>query len=241
MKNSEKSLYVSRQTDDKPEIFHSIQGEGISSGTPAVFLRLALCNLKCTWCDTKYAWDWEHYDQKKEVIGISISEIEESIFSFGCKHLVVTGGEPLVQQNGLSKLLVDLKGKGFYIEIETNGTIIPKDNCVDLVNQWNVSPKLGNSGNPRHLREISNAYAFFTYLSSSYFKYIIQTEHDLNEVQSLTEKYEIPKERVILMPEATNSETLIRRSRWLTKICQDKGYKFSTRLHILLWGNKRGV
>jgi len=241
MNNSEKLLYVSRQTGGQPEIFHSIQGEGINIGVPAVFLRLALCNLKCIWCDTKYTWDWEHYDRKQEVIGMSIPKIEESILAFGCRHLVITGGEPLVQQNDLSELLVNLKENGFYIEIETNGTIIPDDKCINSVDQWNVSPKLGNSSNPRHLREISDVYSVFSKLPSSYFKCVIQTEHDLSEVQDLIQKYEIPKEKVILMPEASGGETLIERGRWLAETCLHKGCKFSTRLHILLWGNRRGV
>lgn len=239
--NGEELLNISRQADGQPEIFHSIQGEGINIGMPTVFLRLAFCNLKCSWCDTKYTWDWEHYNRKQEVIRMSIQEVEESILVLGCRHLVVTGGEPLLQQKDLSELLEDLKEKRFYIEIETNGTVIPDDNCISLVDQWNVSPKLNNSSNPRHLREISDVYSIFSNLTSSSFKYVIQTEHDLSEVQDLIEKYKIPKERVILMPEATDNETLIKRSRWLAKTCQDKGYRFSTRLHIVLWGNRRGV
>ena len=168
-------------------------------------------------------------------------EIEERLSVFGCRHLVITGGEPLVQQKSFGELLVNSKEKGFYIEIETNGTIIPDKNYVSLVDQWNVSPKLNNSSNPRHLREIGDVYRFFTNLSRSYFKYVIQTEHDLNEVQDLTEIYKIPKEKVILMPEAADNETLTKRSGWIAKACQDKGYRFSTRLHILLWGNRRGI
>jgi len=239
MNNSEKLLYVSRQTGGQPEIFHSIQGEGINIGVPAVFLRLALCNLKCTLCDTKYTWDWEHYDRKQELIGMLIPDVEESLLAFGCRHLVVTGGEPLVQQKDLSELLSGLKRHEFYIEVETNGTIIPDDNCLSSVDQWNVSPKLDNSSNPRHLREISDAYRFFTNLPCSYFKYVIQTEHDLSEVHDLINRYNIPKEKVILMPEATNRRILIERGRWLVEACKNMGYRFSTRLHVLLWDNRR--
>lgn len=234
-------LNVSRQSDGQPEIFHSIQGEGISAGTPALFLRLAFCNLKCSWCDTKYTWDWEHYDKQAEVIGMSVQEIEERLSERGCRRLVVTGGEPLIQQTDLTALLSALKGKDFYIEIETNGTIVPNSDLICLVDQWNISPKLENSGNPLYLREIAEAYSFFANLPSSYFKYVIQAEHDLSEVQGLIDKYGIDAEKVILMPEASDRETLIQRGRWLAEACKDKGYKFSNRLHILLWGNKRGT
>jgi len=106
-------LKVSRQSDGQPEIFHSIQGEGLYAGRPAVFLRLALCNLACVWCDTRYTWDWEHYDQRREVVTISVDEAEEAIRRYLCRNLVVTGGEPLVQQRALTPLLEHLKGGGF--------------------------------------------------------------------------------------------------------------------------------
>jgi len=147
----------------------------------------------------------------------------------------------LIQQKELTNLLVSLKTKGFYIEIETNGTIVPNGNLTRLADQWNVSPKLENSGNPPSLREIPEAYDFFISLPSSSFKYVIQTEHDLIEVQRLVDKYSIDVEKIILMPEASDRETLIQRCRWLAEACKDKVYKFSNRLHILLWGNKRGT
>lgn len=234
-------LSVSRLTNGQPEIFYSIQGEGISAGTPAMFLRLASCNLKCNWCDAKYTWDWKHYNKKEEMIEMSIQEVEERLLAPGCRRLVVTGGEPLIQQKELTKILLFLRGKGFYIEIETNGTIVPSHELICLVDQWNVSPKLENSGIPLHLREIAEAYRFFASLKSSFFKYVIQVKHDLSEVQDLIDKYDIAEESVILMPEADNKETLIKRGRWIAEACKDKGYKFSTRLHILLWGNKRGT
>jgi len=234
-------LNVSRQDDGQLEIFRSIQGEGISAGMPAVFLRLAFCNLRCDWCDTKYTWDWKHYDRREQVIEKSAQEIGRLLLLHDCKHLVVTGGEPLVQQKELTKLLAYLKDNGFYIEIETNGTIVPHSDLSEIVDQWNVSPKLRNSGNPQHLREIPGAYMYFAKLPCSYFKYVIQTESDLGEVKELMSRYSMPRERVILMPEAADRLTLLRRGRWLVRICREQGFKFSSRLHILLWGGQRGV
>ena len=129
------------------EIFKSIQGEGINAGKNVVFLRTALCNLKCSWCDTKYTWDWDNFDYSKEVKELSINRVKEEIEQFNIKHLVITGGEPMMQADDLVELLSFLK-PDFYVEVETNGTIVPNKMLTDLVDQWNVSPKTSNSNNP---------------------------------------------------------------------------------------------
>jgi len=137
-------------------MFCSLQGEGIFAGTPCIFLRLSTCNLKCSWCDTKYTWDWENYDRDREVKEISIEEIVNKILGFShINHVVITGGEPLLQQDRLVLLLKLLKSKGkkesrfsfHHVEIETNGTIIPINEIIDYVDQWNISPKTSNSNN----------------------------------------------------------------------------------------------
>ena len=233
-------LNLTRLGRGEPGIFCSIQGEGVNSGITAVFLRLAFCNLKCSWCDTKYSWDWQHYDQRKEVVMLTSRETIKRLQALSGRHLVVTGGEPLIQQKVLSGLLSSLKRQGYYVEVETNGTIVPANDLVSSVDQWNVSPKLGSSGNPQSAREVPEAYNVFMHLSSSSFKYVIQTESDLNEVQRLVDRYRIDENRIVLMPEASDRETLLQRGRWLVEACKDKGYRFSTRLQILLWGNRRG-
>jgi 7-carboxy-7-deazaguanine synthase len=234
-------LKVSRQPDGQPEIFHSIQGEGVYAGRPVVFLRLALCNLACVWCDTRYTWDWEHFDQRREVVTISADEAEESIRRYGCRNLVVTGGEPLVQQRSLTPLLERLKGGGFWIEVESNGTIVPGKKLLGLVDHWSVSPKLENSGNPRPSRENPEAYRRFRDLPSAHFKYVIDKADDLAEVRAKLEKYEIPPDRIVLMPQAQDREAILEKSRWLVDVCKGEGYLFSTRLQVLLWGNQRGI
>ncbi len=223
------------------EIFYSIQGEGPNAGKPAVFLRLALCNLTCEWCDTKYTWDWKNYDYDKEVREMGVQQVQEQLLKHDTKHLVLTGGEPMLQQKKLVPLLRGLKRNGFYIEVETNGTMIPKGEMLELVDQWNVSPKLENSKNPQGMRERPECYRFFNSLPNSYFKYVIQNPGDLNEVLRLAEKYRIPGSKIILMPEARTREQLAKRSVWLAELCRHHGYSLSTRLHIELWGNKRGV
>jgi len=234
-------LKVSRQPDGRPEIFHSIQGEGVNAGRPAVFLRLALCNLACVWCDTRYTWDWERFDQGREVTTVSVDEAEREIRRYRCRNLVVTGGEPLVQQTSLTPLLECLKARGFWIEIETNGTIVPQKKLLAIADHWSVSPKLENSGNPRPSRENPDAYRLFRDLTSAHFKYVLEKADDLSELRALMHRYEIPSGRIILMPQAQDRDTLLERSRWLVDICKSEGYLFSTRLQVLLWGNRRGV
>lgn len=234
-------LKVSRQPDGRPEIFHSIQGEGVYAGRPAVFLRLALCNLACVWCDTRYTWDWEEHDQRKEVVAISVDEAGEEMRRFNCRNLVVTGGEPLVQQKELVPLLERLKASGFRIEVETNGTIVPGKKLLGLVDHWSVSPKLENSGNTMPARENPKAYHLFRDLPSSHFKYVLEKPEDLAEIRSLSERYELSSDRIVLMPQAQDRDAILDRSRWLVDICKREGFLFSTRLQVLIWGNRRGV
>ena len=223
------------------EIFRSIQGEGPNMGRPAVFLRMALCNLACEWCDTKYTWDWKTYDYEKEVKEMNSEQVKRELLRHDTRHLVLTGGEPMLQQKLLLPLLRSLKETGFFVEVETNGTIIPTGEMVALVDQWNVSPKLENSGNSISAREKPESYRFFNQLSKAYFKYVIQSPEDLKEVQVLAEKYAIPLNRIILIPEAQTKEALAKNSEWLEQTSKQLGYSFSTRLHIQLWGNARGV
>jgi organic radical activating enzyme len=223
------------------EIFCSIQGEGLNAGKKAVFLRMALCNLACEWCDTKYTWDWKNYEYEKEVNEMSIEQVRIDLLKHGVKHLVLTGGEPMLQQRELLPLLESLKGMGFFIEVETNGTMIPAEEMIEVIDQWNVSPKLENSGNPSSLRERPESYRFFKQLPNALFKYVICTPEDLEEVETLAERYSIPGGKIMLMPQARTREELAERGKWLRDVSRERSYLFSTRLQIELWGDRRGV
>ena len=233
-------LRVSKQPNGQPEVFYSLQGEGPTVGTPSVFLRLATCNLACSWCDTKYTWDWAHYDFNQEVAALEITQVEELIKGFGCTNLVITGGEPLLQQIELAPLVDSLKAQGFRFEVETNGTINPTAELLRDIDQWNVSPKLANSGNPKDRREASDALESFVGLPNAYFKFVLVDPGDIDEVRMLRDKYQVPNQRVILMPEGQSSEITQERSRWVSEACVNEGFRFSPRLHILLWGDERG-
>ena len=233
-------LRVSKQPNDQPEVFYSLQGEGPNTGAPSVFLRLATCNLACTWCDTKYTWDWERYDYDLEVASQEPSQVESSILSFGCRRLIITGGEPLLQQKELAPLVASLKERDFQFEVETNGTIVPQPDLVRDIDQWNVSPKLGTSGNSEDRRDQKPAMDAFSRLPNAYFKFVVAEPGDLDEVCSLRNKYSLDNQRIILMPEGTTVGDIQRRSPWVSEACAKEGFRFSTRLHILLWGDKRG-
>ena len=206
-----------------------------------MFLRLALCNLTCSWCDTKYTWDWQNYDYKREVVELPIGQVEQEIMSNGRPHLIITGGEPLLQQEGLAPLVRSLEVKGFYFEVETNGTIVPGPWLENDIDQWNVSPKLATSGNAAQRREVTEALEYFGGLSNAYYKFVITDRSDLEEVERLVEEYRLPRERVLLMPEGRTLKALRDRGQWVSALCVQEGFRFSPRLHIMLWGDQRGA
>ncbi len=221
------------------EIFESIQGEGNNAGKPAGFLRTAECNLKCVWCDTKYTWDWKNYDYSKEVNEMSIKEVRQSLEQFRVRHLVITGGEPLMQQDDLAELLTFLKPK-FYVEVETNGTILPNNALSVLVDQWNVSPKTKNSGNPLEMCEDNECYTFFSKKKNCYFKYVVESDEDLIEINQLISKYNLEKERVLLMTQAITKEEILEKEKNVFTISKKNNLGFSPRLHVMKWGSQRG-
>ena len=221
------------------EIFKSIQGEGPNFGKPAIFLRTAQCNLKCTWCDTKYTWDWKNYDYAKEVNEMTIEEIKEQILDLEIKHLVITGGEPLLQQDDLADLLSFLK-PDFYVEIETNCTILPNKMLTDLVDQWNVSPKTENSGNPLELYENDECYYFFANQKNCFFKYVVEDESDIPEIKKFVTKYNIPENHVQLMTQASTKEEISVREKSISELAKTNNFLFSPRLHVAMWGAQRG-
>ena len=185
-------------------------------------------------------WDWENFHYKKEVVALELEEVREVILSYNCPHLVVTGGEPLLQQTELIPLISSLKQQGFYCEVETNGTIAPIPEMERDIDQWNVSPKLSTSGNRLERRLVPGTLETFSRISNAYFKFVVVEPQDIEEVCGLAEKYRIPPQRIILLPEGRDLEVLRNRHQWVSEACIQHGFRFSTRLHILLWGDQRG-
>lgn len=206
------------------EIFYSIQGEGTNTGAPAIFIRLAGCHLRCVWCDSKFTWDMK---SGKEM---STAAIIKVIKKYPCKHLVITGGEPLIQQSGIKELLSKLQD--YYVEIETSGTIVSFIN--EFINQYNCSPKLKNSKNrPMALQKFPE--------EKTWYKFVVDKKTDVKEIKEMIKKYSLPKEKIILMPQGITREEMTKKSPWIAEICKKENWHFSTRLHIEIWGNKRGV
>lgn len=236
-------MFLSRMPSGEPEVFASVQGEGATTGLPSVFVRLSLCNLSCGWCDSAYTWDWTRYDSRTEKMSLGVEEVCARVLERAgdsIRNVVLTGGEPLLQEGEVAVLAARLKAEGFRLEVETNGTRLPGRELRRTIDQWNVSPKLANSGDPRHKREVPRALAWFGPRANAYWKFVVTRPDDLHEVTDLVERYGVPGDRVFLMPEGTDPTTLSERSEWLAAICQETGYRLGTRLQVYLWGAERG-
>ncbi len=234
-------LTVARMPDGSPEVFATIQGEGASQGVPSTFLRLAVCNLRCSWCDTAYTWDWKRYARAEQTRTASAGELVASIAALAPRNVVITGGEPLIQRRQLVPLARELVALGRRIEVETNGSIAPGP-LAEFVAQFNVSPKLLSSGNEglRTIRpEVLRAFADPSV--NAFAKFVVSNPEDVDEVDTIVREAGFQPEHVILMPQGTTAAELNERGRWLANACVARGYRFSTRLHIFLWGDKRGV
>jgi 7-carboxy-7-deazaguanine synthase len=214
------------------EVFYSIQGEGATAGLPAVFVRLPGCPVGCIGCDTKYSWDSEAGR------ATDLDALLEEASGFPCRRVVITGGEPL-ESSFFAPLACALGSRGFAIEVETSGTLPPPAE-LDRAIQWNVSLKLAGSGVDEAKRIRPDAIRAF--LSREvWWKFVVTDDGDLGEVLRLAERFALPRERVLLQPEAVRREDLLERSQWVVEACKRHGFRFSPRLHVLLWGAKRGV
>jgi len=218
-------------------------------GKPCAFIRLSRCNLACQWCDTPYTWHFtgdnrfhrggETYERAANQVVLPETEAGRRGAKLGMARLGVTGGEPLLQAAGLIIMLKELPA--MHIEIETNGTIAPPPALDALVGQYNVSPKLAHSGNPAELALIPERLAEWAKNPRAWFKFVIAQPDDVDEVLSIRDRFSIPSERIYLMAEGTDSETLEARESWLAESCIRHGLSLSKRLHIKLFGDTRGT
>ena len=232
-------LTLAATTPGQPEIFASLQGEGPSAGRPCAFIRLSRCNLACVWCDTAYTWDFAKFDRKANQVTLSEDDAAARITALGQSRLVITGGEPLLQAPALARMIAALPH--MHIEVETNGTVAPPPAFDALIHQYNVSPKLGHSGNPGTLALIPTRLAGFAADPRAFFKFVIADPQDLAEVLALQQAHAIPPSRIFLMPEGRDSESLRARAQWLAPICLDHRFNLSDRLHIHLYGDTRAT
>jgi 7-carboxy-7-deazaguanine synthase len=223
------------------EAFYSVQGEGVLAGVPSVFLRTSGCNLRCWWCDTPYT-SW-----KPEGSEWTTDQLLDYVRSNSTGHVVITGGEPMIQPE-LETLAQRLHDANQHITIETAGTIFKHLPC-DLIS---ISPKLANS-TPHTMEEgkwaaqherlryqpdvLSRLMAAYPYQ----LKFVVAEPSDVAEVTQIATSLNADPARVLLMPEGTTPQKIRDRALWIVEECKRLGYRYSPRLHVDLWGDRRGV
>jgi 7-carboxy-7-deazaguanine synthase len=219
------------------EIFHSIQGEGSLLGVPSIFIRASGCNLRCCWCDTPYT-SWQPQGEER-----SLDQILEQISGYPARHAVVTGGEPMIATE-IVPLTERLRSRGLHITVETAGTVFAPVAC-DLMS---ISPKLANStpegswaAQHDRLRFQPNVLRRLMAACDYQLKFVVAQPADLDEIQRMLDQLAADRAKVILMAEGIETSMLHERGAWLAEIAKREGFRFSPRLHIELWGNRRGV
>ena len=227
------------------EIFYSVQGEGELVGVPSVFVRTSGCNLRCAWCDTPYA-SW-----RPEGETMTVDEIVRQVLAFPARHVVLTGGEPMVARD-LPALAAQLRAHGKHITIETAATVPPEGVACDLAS---ISPKLSNSTPAagtlpdawveRHERTRLQPDVIRQWVERHDFqlKFVVETAADLSEIRALLAALgtSVPPWKVLLMPQGTDLESLAGREDFLLEACKTHGYRYCHRLHIQLFGNTKGT
>jgi 7-carboxy-7-deazaguanine synthase len=253
------------------EQFHSIQGEGPTAGVPSYFLRLKSCNILCggkgtdkdgklhdgaTWrCDSIEVWlkgSHKSYDDIISDFGMNfINNIKFPYWDYkyhprsAYHHLVITGGEPILQDQKLNDFLGYVMGTDVlccYVEVETNGTMIPDLKFSKKVSQWNVSPKLSNSGVQRDKRVKEAALGYFAADERSIWKFVVSNYSDIIEaIETFITPFRIPENKCYFMPAADSQEKLIEVSQIIAQYCIEFGFRYSHRLQVAIWNKKTGV
>lgn len=227
------------------EIFTSIQGEGRFAGTPATFVRFYGCNLACSWCDASYAVPEliEKRNLKEEFEVYKQSDLAKKIISMRNRHVILTGGEPLAQAR-IEELIANvfkMAPKQHNFEIETNGTIILETPYNDRV-VFDISPKLNNSQMNKTRRYNLPALEWYAKNANAIFKFVLEKPTDILEVlDDFVIPLNLPAHQVYLMPLGVDTKTLQQNSKWIINMCEKYGFNYSPRLHIWIWGNKRGT
>jgi 7-carboxy-7-deazaguanine synthase len=239
------------------EIFGpTVQGEGPATGRHCLFVRLALCNLRCRWCDTAYTWAFTEelaahldrprvYDRAENARMMSVGEVLDglrAVWDIDTRPttVVISGGEPLMQP-GLDALAAELAARGNAVHVETAGTIVPSGPLMRLVELFVVSPKLAHSGNPERKRLKALPLTTFAAMGhQAVFKFVVTGVEDLPEVDGIVTGMAIPACRVMIMPEGTTVGALLATGREIADHVTARGWGLSLRSHILLWSDERG-
>ena len=239
------------------EMYPAPQGEGPTTGIPSLFVRLSGCNLHCSWCDSFFTWNFKgtkfsneadikypkvnrEDESKSYTVEDFAALIEAEATKANVRNLVLTGGEPMMQQKELAQAIRLLGGK-YKIEIETNGTLFIEDDMFSQIDQINSSPKLQSSGNELILRYRLNALQRIVSHPKSVFKFVVMTPDDIPEIHKIVQESGMPKDRVFLMPEGVTRAIQIASFDEATRLATENGYNVCPRVHILLNDSKRAV
>ena len=202
------------------ESFLSLQGEGPTTGTPAHFLRLQGCDVGCRWCEAT-----------------PLAEVFATLRALGeAPLLVVTGGEPLAHE-GVRELLAAALGLWRRVEVETSGLAPPPMTHARLA--YNCSPKLP-SATDRWEETWANVPAFAAD-PNTVFKLVVGGDPDTEDALRLLSAHALPRDRVVLMPEGLTDAAVRGHALGLAEVCKREGLRFGSRLHVWLWGARRGV
>jgi len=221
------------------ETFVSLQGEGVLVGMPSVFIRTSGCNLRCRWCDTPYT-SWLPEGARR-----SVAELVEEAEAAHLRHVVITGGEPLLQRE-IGALSRALRAVGLHVTVETAGTVAPDFEC-DLLS---LSPKTANSDpqgvwSARHRRlrsDLAPVRELLGRFSEYQLKFVVQDRDDLPELLEILDAVgPVDLERVLLMAEGRTSEAVAARAPAVVALCAEHGFRYTPRLHLDLFGGGRGV
>ncbi|MDE1904870.1 MAG: 7-carboxy-7-deazaguanine synthase QueE [Rhodospirillales bacterium] len=226
----------------------TFQGEGPSCGRRAGFIRLGLCNLNCSWCDTPYTWDWRGENGEPQdrdaLVHRTVDDLVAEVLDMDVDRVVLSGGEPLVQKARLGGLAQALVGCGIAVEVETNGTQMPTDELLAAVGQWNVSPKLPHSGVPQSAAWRPDVLGRLLARGRQVdLKVVCQSAEDVALVARLVSDLDlnVAPSQVWIMPEGIDAGVIQEHTVAITNAVLAHGYNLTTRLHVLVWGNKRGV
>lgn len=241
-----------------PEIFYSLQGEGVSVGIPSVFVRTSGCNLQCYWCDTEHTWNWlgtsyphandtddrtAKHDRSDVQVKLTADEVARCVLEYPADNVIFTGGEPLLQQSGLYQVASTLLEwrAGYEFEVETNGTLQPQDNFDAMVTRYNVSPKLANSRMILESRWRNSVLEWFVASPKATFKFVASSWQDADEIAAFQGQFALSSRRIFVMPEARTQQSLAQNRELVFELCLKHGWRYSDRVHVAIFSDRRGV